>query len=351
MAALPIDNSPQVVHHPTLYFSNGDIILSAPTVASGGNTVLPRQLFRVHRFILSHHSHVFADMFSLPIPENAGNAVNEMYERAPLIALSDDASDLASLLSALYDPSTVILKRMDPNTPFLIRGILRLATKYAIEPLRVRLLEHFAADWPRTLVEWDRVQDDIDAAFFAGKGTGDEAPVYKLFPEPAIAVSLAREFGCMEVLPAAFYYIATTSAQYDWDDGRDLHQAVRWDLLDSKDFLRITRARELLAAYVSYMQTELLGHLNDSTRMAGCPNPGQCARLRETSMQSFSGGISRFDPLGIMRGMLFYQKHVEVTQSTLCLVCRAQQDKVLNHKKQEVWDDLPSYFGLDIDDS
>ena len=56
--------------------------------------------FRVHSFMLAHHSPIFSDMFALPSP-----SIADTYEGAPLVDMPDKAEDLADLLKVLYDPT------------------------------------------------------------------------------------------------------------------------------------------------------------------------------------------------------------------------------------------------------
>lgn len=84
---------PQFIHHETLYFPDGDIILSVP---KHNDTVA----LRLHRFMLSHHSSVFRDMFSLP----PNSQVNETYDGVPVVRMSDDCEHLTKAIGALYNP-------------------------------------------------------------------------------------------------------------------------------------------------------------------------------------------------------------------------------------------------------
>ena len=76
----------------TLYFADGDLVLSVP----GKDEIV---LLRVHRAVLSHHSEVFAEMLSLP--SNA--TINETYDDTPLVHMHDDANNLTKLIAATYN--------------------------------------------------------------------------------------------------------------------------------------------------------------------------------------------------------------------------------------------------------
>ena len=91
--------------HPTLYFPNGDIVLSALAIDShsaGDSSDAPKtQLFRVHKFLLMHHSATFANMFA-----DADPGSGESYDGVPMVELQGDtAEDLTLLLNYLYNPT------------------------------------------------------------------------------------------------------------------------------------------------------------------------------------------------------------------------------------------------------
>ena len=89
------DNPPE--RHPTLYFPNGDVVLSALIDGAPPRT----QLFRVHKFLLMHHSTAFANMFA-----DANPASGESYDGVPIVELHGDRSeDFALLLNYLYNPT------------------------------------------------------------------------------------------------------------------------------------------------------------------------------------------------------------------------------------------------------
>lgn len=93
MAASQPSSNPRTVHHPTLWLSDGNIVLTAVSMTTKDTVA-----FRVHKSVLSRSSTVFNDMFSLE------NNEAEKFDGLPLVAMPDDAEDVESLLKALYDP-------------------------------------------------------------------------------------------------------------------------------------------------------------------------------------------------------------------------------------------------------
>lgn len=92
--------------HSQLYFSDGDVVLSAKvtsTSATASGSPPRYQLYRVHKPVLSHNSPVLANLFADAAPA-------DVYDWAPLVEMiGDSAEALASLLAFLYDPSYVSL--------------------------------------------------------------------------------------------------------------------------------------------------------------------------------------------------------------------------------------------------
>lgn len=88
------------VHHPTLYFDDGNVVLSA--LDAKGRRVY----FRVHRSVLVRHSPILSDLFEIPPLRNEGppHDVKEVYDDALHISMPDSAEDIESFLKVLYDP-------------------------------------------------------------------------------------------------------------------------------------------------------------------------------------------------------------------------------------------------------
>ena len=80
--------------HPTLYFPDGDFVISA---TSRDKTYI--EFYRVDKVFLGRHSPIFNDMFLV----GGSGAHDEQYDGIPRVHLTDDAEDLAGFLSALYN--------------------------------------------------------------------------------------------------------------------------------------------------------------------------------------------------------------------------------------------------------
>lgn len=100
-----MDSSSVLERHPDLYFADGDVVLAVKqtgTAPDSNEDDPPKYaLFRVHKFLLKHHSTTFANFF---LDANAAPA--EVYDGVPLAEMhGDNAEDFALLLSYLYNPS------------------------------------------------------------------------------------------------------------------------------------------------------------------------------------------------------------------------------------------------------
>ncbi len=114
--------------------------------------------------------------------------------------------------------SSLVFKDHDPNTARIVSGVIRLADKYLIEPLHRRLVQQVCDDWPTTLNDYDISQAEIDTLEgLSGRSVQDtlypcgEGPYPRsILPEPISAIQFAQEFGCPQILRAAFYRLSLT---------------------------------------------------------------------------------------------------------------------------------------------
>lgn len=90
------EDSYELVRHGTLYLEDGDIVLTAPSVDGQ-----KRLVFRVDKIFLARHSPIFKDMLAFELGQDA----EDVYEGVSRVDLTDNAEDLAILLSGLYNIS------------------------------------------------------------------------------------------------------------------------------------------------------------------------------------------------------------------------------------------------------
>lgn len=88
-----------LTRHQDFWFYDGSIVLS-----------VRETLFRVHQTILSTHSDIFADLFTVPQPDG-----EYTIEGCHVVVLHDDAKDFEDLLRAVYHPKCVPLIFITPS--------------------------------------------------------------------------------------------------------------------------------------------------------------------------------------------------------------------------------------------
>jgi hypothetical protein len=85
----PVDEvTANLAKYDDFWFEDGSVVIVAQD-----------KHFRVHQSILSRHSEVFADMFSIPQPPT-----QETLDGCPILKLNDELYDLVDLMKVLYHP-------------------------------------------------------------------------------------------------------------------------------------------------------------------------------------------------------------------------------------------------------
>ncbi|TDL15565.1 hypothetical protein BD410DRAFT_693151, partial [Rickenella mellea] len=164
--------------HPKLWFKDGNIILT--TNAS---------MFRVHQGVLSMHSSVFDDLFSLP--QQDSDKVNLTFDGLSVVEISDADADFTHLLRFFYDRR--YYQGGTPTTFEIISGLLRMSTKYQLDELRAEIISHLALAYPSTLEKY------IEAV-----EPKAQLPLFPPFEgQHFTIVALARETDASTLLPAA----------------------------------------------------------------------------------------------------------------------------------------------------
>lgn len=254
------------------------------------------------------------------------------------------------------------VQKYDPDTPLLVTGILRIATKYQVEPLRTRIVEHVKADWPQTLVEWDRLETDIAqlAQAHAAVKTALGRSRYRIdgryldqrVAEPVAAIRLAREFNIPSILPAAFYTLARISPEHDrhphpetlgptiWSqwDTQPAFRTARWSLLTTEDYRCLVRGQSMI--------------LDQHFRINGCYVNDDCESRTECDEAWGDQMLNGFEILNhvtnhdVLQAWAEFYSPQRLRDSGLCWSCRDHHAKRANLAREEVWDGLPSWFGL-----
>lgn len=185
-----------------------------------------------------------------------------------MVCLTDTAEELTALFSALHNPSFLSFPRFDPDIPAKLTNVMRIATKYEIDPVRRRVIDIMHDSWPQTFEDWLRYQSEITiirtmhAGSLSDDGLVDGKSFEERIPEPASAIRFAQDFDVPSILPLAFYTLAGIPIHHDWDEARKggghkrsanartQSRTARWDLLDVQDYKKVMACREALAGRV-----------------------------------------------------------------------------------------------------
>ena len=257
-------------------------------------------------------------------------------------------------------------KRFDPNTPLVVSGVIRLADKYGIESLREHLIKVVVSDWPTTLQEWvlfqieiKGVKEKLDAINDGLKPRSNPSYLRDHIPEPASAIAFAQEFGCRQILPAAFYQLSTIEPYHDWDhNGNTWEPRARWELLSKDDLLRYIRgSNRLLARHPS--EVDFLSSNCFPPHLAGVYEEVYDRVVKSACAIFFRhllGNVWDFrtrstrDPLHLLsRCLEYYDSDTgrERVPGMLCIYCEGAFRNQIPELRSKIWAELPRCFNLD----
>ncbi|KAL6304719.1 hypothetical protein BKA93DRAFT_749633 [Sparassis latifolia] len=204
------DPEEALVNHPTLYFDDGNIIISS------GST-----LFCVHRSLLSKHSPVFKDLFE-PKEDK-----KQAFLRGCLhIHVEDDREEMEALLSIIYDGFRIDFPHLTVETYPALATLLCMTTKYQLARTRTEIIERIRREWPDTLTSHDTKMDERrrlhphPSPFLVMDGKVELNPLYnptaaqhEELVHPASVIALLRQTDCAtpQVFAPIFYELSRCS--------------------------------------------------------------------------------------------------------------------------------------------
>lgn len=203
-----------------------------------------------------------------------------------------------------------------------------------MEHLRQRIVAHVEADWPQSLLQWDRLEAEIRAMVDTWHEEHRCATNFKYIddylPEPASAIRLARDYGIPNILPAAFYHLSRLSINNDRLTARivqdeqkvDLfglegllggQRTADWNILSPADYICLLKGRERLSTF----SRKLFGTFSISGRQHSgsidrCCLPQQLTLIRDACGRSPD----------ILETLRRYLEWGHVTEEEVCSICR-----------------------------
>jgi hypothetical protein len=325
-----------MLHHSELSFPDGNLALLAASTA-----------FFVHRGVLGRHSPVLADAIASLDPSVQING-------SPVLRLDEHPDHLAHFLYALYDGISRL--RYDPSDFDPVSAILRLATKYQAQKIREDVLRGMTPSWPKSLTQWEI----REAAATNSNG------LYKprlSYPHPIMIINLARATNTPELLPSAFYDLCRC-APSDIASGYTCPRTSVLHLLSVTDLMNILKGKEHASRYLS---TFVVNELEGRQPSAACIYKDEKDPIRRRTCQAAFEAITfeilrdvngvvchrSSDPLFAIVDAELMQTREEASSTTgvslrACEQCRAEFATIVDAVREEFWNKLPFWFGLDV---
>ncbi|KAJ7100437.1 hypothetical protein C8R44DRAFT_888264 [Mycena epipterygia] len=305
------EGSDTLVHAEGLWFEDSGLIIQAE------NT-----LFRVSRDFLAARSSVFAEMLSLPMPQNAA-----LMYGCPVVYLPDSAEDTTFFLKALI--YSEFFEPYPARTTFpVLAGVLRMSHKYAVDVLRKRSLLHLSSAHAITLQEWELADAQFNSSWF------DAADC-----DYIQMIHLARQTSALWILPTVFYRMCRYSRQLE----EDIINGTDSGTLRSHDKVVYMRAARFLESTAT---SDVLEFLWSPPEINDCSSSKRCIRSRhrlrriaEGWRRVKAGEDSICMPLDIWDEDDW--KKLEICQRCLSAMRKTHQDA-----KQSVWNQLPEILEL-----
>jgi hypothetical protein len=220
-------------------------------------------------------------------------------------------------LEAAYKLSTDQWDRLD--------GVLRMSTKYGFSRLRAVIIKALAAYWPSTLVGFDR-----------------SIPTHVNQQYAMAILVLARETDAHQLIPCAFYMMASSAPQF-----LSLRLRSTLCLLSADDLRRMLLGRDrLMTAFRTSLCPFFYRPEGEHRKplTPGCETQwGQCRKSFNITKRLMHRSQLQFHTLN----SLSWKATLASGLGSLCNKCKSHCYDQFNKGRAEVWTALPSYFGLE----
>ncbi|KAJ7624452.1 hypothetical protein FB45DRAFT_1086079, partial [Roridomyces roridus] len=282
------------VRSPDVWFDDGTIILQAE------NT-----LFRAYRGVLAAQSSIFRDTFSIPQPEE-----QETFDGCLVVKVHDSAPDFRLFLLATHDAGYLTTHPADGMET--LARLLRLATKYDVEHIRIRMSSILSTIYPSTLAGW------LARSTTPGYETAEG--------QDLLALSLATEHALLPVLPGV--YLAACGYRHSF--------IVASGVIDLKAKTTCMTAQENFELLWARSLFYGLYHGPDDNSCQDATNGFECDRARlEFLGRDGLPGLEGVFPCAIAWDDL-----------EVCNPCKASAQNKFNEASERLWNHLPSLFSL-----
>jgi len=166
------------------------------------------------------------------------------------------------------------------------KGFLTLADKYNLHGMKGFVQSTLEAEWPRSLEHWDLMDNRRSTMQIEGIMMSSD-----LFPEPAAAVRLAKQYQIKTVLPAALYHLSRSDREKKGapaaaggagtqtprgSAAKSGDARARWDLVPLDTLAALYKVREVteevgVALYDAFVSRKASAGAFAGCVMVGCP--------------------------------------------------------------------------------
>ncbi|TCD60635.1 hypothetical protein EIP91_009752 [Steccherinum ochraceum] len=295
----------------SMWFEDGNVVLVAENTG-----------YKVFKGVLSLHSEVFQDLFTLPQPQDA-----EIFDDCYVVRMPDSQQELACLLSAIHDSSSKYLDRDVVLSFPEVSSMLRVGSKYQVKHLRAEAVRRLKCCFPDNLDDYvtPRTRYDLpDDVWFPG------APISLELGECIAVINLARAHDLDCLLPAAFYACAQMT-------DRDLVFGF-----PGADGTRSTLSKEDLVRCLEGRASLVSAWRRDVELFLFCLPP--CDEDRDPSVRSVWKHC--LDMSAPLLDSTFVDDVLRLKPSGYCNGCVQAARRSHNRLRQSVWDGLGEHFDL-----
>ncbi|KAF7323582.1 BTB domain-containing protein [Mycena kentingensis (nom. inval.)] len=286
----------EITRSPDHWLEDGSIVLQVESTQ-----------FRVAKSTLAKHSTVFSDMFSLPLPPEEPHV-----EGCPVVVLSgDSAGDWTHLLNAMHPNGFYIA-----HPPLAeLRSVLRLSKKYDMTRLRQAAVDILRSEAPTDI-------DELHTVIERGTHYGEVEEI----------INIARDTGVHSVLPGAFYALAIwTAAHVNDPSPAESPLTVEDQLVCAKGQARLTHVG-------TKQNLECFGSHDDRIPCSSCTTKAKCTMAAQVVLEV------RFSISGLTTASA--RAWTDLMSHRFCEKCAEAVKTYQNAARTEVWEQLPSFFGL-----
>ncbi|THH27555.1 hypothetical protein EUX98_g6633, partial [Antrodiella citrinella] len=312
----------EYINHPTLYFEDGNTILSCSST-----------LFCVHRSILSKHSTVLKNLLD--------SLDKKSLRGCRHFIMKEGADDIEALLNVIYEGLRVDLPNITVESSPLLSSTLRMCTKYKIEHHDAKMLA-------------SRIQQARNAPYIPQNGVNVPNPQYDanaalqedLIIHPGSVISLLRECGYDSPVVLAPLFYALSRGTWQFGGCAVGHHIAP---LSHADVERLIIGVERLRTYHADFVTQL-----PSFPALVAAHKAQCeagirkywATLGPTMLRATSGSRQPIEDWFSVITQARANPNI-LSSYSVCAECAKLALAEMDRRREALWTNMPAYFELE----